>query len=146
MTVEHLRPLLDNPRDSHALFLMAEQLVQGMAPEAAVRALRLSRVLRKPTGGVRSIVARDNVRRLVVKNVTSPFQCAFSTRAGCECIVHALQALCEQDPNATILSIDGVGAFDLVWRCCKGSSTCLRLQSHSCANLWDAVEVSVGRR
>ena len=44
MTVEHLRPLLDNPRDVRALFLMAEQLAQGMAPEAAVRALRLGRL------------------------------------------------------------------------------------------------------
>ena len=50
----------------------------------------------------------------VVKNATSPFQYALSTRAGCECIAHALQALCEQDPNATILSVDGIGAFDLV--------------------------------
>ena len=44
MTVEHLRPLLDNPRDVHALFLMAEQLAQGMAPEAAVRPLHLGRL------------------------------------------------------------------------------------------------------
>ena len=53
MTVEHL-PLLDNPRDVHTLFLMAEQLAQGMAPEAAVRALRLGQLtaLRKPTGEV----------------------------------------------------------------------------------------------
>ena len=37
MTVEHLRPLLDKCRDLHALFLMEEQLAQGMAPKAAVR-------------------------------------------------------------------------------------------------------------
>ena len=58
MTVEHLRPLLDNPRDTHMLFGVAEQLAQGLAPEAAIQALRLGRltVLRKPTGGVRGIV------------------------------------------------------------------------------------------
>ena len=149
--LEHLRPLLDNPRDVHSLFLMAEQLAQGLAPEAAVRALRLDRLtaLRKPTGGVRGIVVGDILRRLVsrtiaqqlndvVKNATSPFQYALSTRAGCECIAHALQALCEQDPNATILSVDGIGAFDLVSRGatlhCRGFTMCLRLQSHSCAN------------
>ena len=58
MAVEHLRPLLDNPRDVHMFFLMAEQLVQGRAPEVAVQAIRLVRLtaLRKPDGGVRGIV------------------------------------------------------------------------------------------
>ena len=32
------------------------------------------------------------------------------TRAGCECEAHVLQTLTDLDPNATILSIDGVGA------------------------------------
>ena len=31
-------------------------------------------------------------------------------------MVHVLQTLTDLDPNATILSIDGVGAFDLVSR------------------------------
>ena len=129
MAVEHLRPLLDNLRDVHMFFLMAEQLVQGRAPEVAVQAIRLGRLtaLRKPDGGVRSIVVGDVVRRLVsrtvaqqlgeaVKLATSPFQYALSTRAGCECIAHALQALTEANPEATILSVDGIGAFDLVSR------------------------------
>ena len=129
MVVEHLRPLLDNPRDVHMFFLMAEQLVQGRAPEVAVQAIRLKRLtaLRKPDGGVRGIVVGDVVRRLTprtvaqqlggaVKLATSPFQYALSTRAGCECIAHALQALTEANPEATILPVDGIGAFDLVSR------------------------------
>ena len=41
MVVEHLRPLLDNPRDVHMCFFsMGEQLAQGMAPEVAVQAVR----------------------------------------------------------------------------------------------------------
>ena len=74
---------------------------------------------------IRGIVASDVVRRLVSRTITqqlsdvafaapSPFQHALSTR--CECISHALQSLSELDPNATILSIDGIGAFDLVSR------------------------------
>ena len=39
-----------------------------------------------------------------------------TTRAGCECVAHALQALSESDPEATIVSIDGVSAFDLISR------------------------------
>ena len=51
-----------------------------------------------------------------MKGATSPFQYALSTRAGCECIAHALQALTELDPAATVLSVDGIGASDLVSR------------------------------
>ena len=49
-----------------------------------------------------------------VESATAPFQYALSTRAGCECVSHALQSLTGLDESATILSVDGVGAFDLV--------------------------------
>ena len=116
-------------KNSHLFFLLGEQLSQAMAPEAAVQAVRLGRVtaLRKRDGGVRGIVAGDVVRRFVARTMaqqlgdavmaaTAPFQYALSTRAGCECIAHALQAITELDPNATVLSIDGIGAFDLISR------------------------------
>ena len=46
---------------------------------------------------------------------TAPHQHALSTRAGCECIVHAIQALCGLNPGVT--SVDGTGAYDSVsWR------------------------------
>ena len=45
---------------------------------------------------------------------TALCQCALSTRAGCECVAHAVQAT--NDVDGTILSIDGIGAFDLVSR------------------------------
>ena len=91
--------------------------------------VRLGRLtaLSKPDGGVRGIVAGDVVRRLVartmsqqlspgVERATRPHQYAMTTKAGCECIAHALQGLTEIDPEATITSIDGVGAFDLISR------------------------------
>ena len=34
----------------------------------------------------------------------------------CECIAYAVQALTDADPEATVLSIDGIGAFDLISR------------------------------
>ena len=89
--------------------------------------------LRKPDGGVRGIVAGDVIRRLVsrtiaqqmlkaVESATAPYQYALSTRAGCECIAHVLQGLCEQNPQATVISIDGVSAFDQIslpcWMVC----------------------------
>ena len=47
---------------------------------------------------------------------THPFQYALSTRAGKECVTHMVQALTSGDREATILSIDGIGAFDLISR------------------------------
>ena len=114
MTEEHLRPLLDNVRDLRLFHSLTEVLAQGAVPEAIVDALRLGRLtaLRKPCGGVRGIVAGDTVRRCA----TAPYQYALRTRAGWECIAHALQGLCDVDPNATIISIDGIGAFDQISR------------------------------
>ena len=83
--------------------------------------------LTKPDGGVRGIVSGDVLRRLVartmaqqlglaVKTATSPHQYALSTRAGCACIAHVLQGLCDVNPLTTVTSIDGVSAYDLISR------------------------------
>ena len=71
MVVDHLPPLLDNPRDVHMFFLMAEQLAQGRAPEVAVQAVRLGRLtaLQKAGDGVRGIVAGDVIRRLTSRTM-----------------------------------------------------------------------------
>ena len=83
--------------------------------------------LRKKYGGVRGIVVGEVIRRLVARTVaqqlgpavepaTSPFQYVLSTRAGCECISHVLQALSELDADATVTSIDGISAYDTISR------------------------------
>ena len=128
MTNERLR-LLDSTRDAHLLFLVGEQLARAHVPPSIITLIRQGRLtaLQKDNGGVREIVAGDVIRRLVgrtmarqlaepVKAATAPFQLALSTRAGCECVAHALQGLTETDPEATVLSIDGISAFDLVSR------------------------------
>ena len=129
MTADHLRPVLENRRDTHLLFTLGEKLARAEIPDSIVEAIRLGRLtaLQKPSGGVRGIVAGDILRRIVARTIaqqisshvertTAPFQYAMSTRAGTECIAHVLQALTELDPRATIMSIDGVGAFDLISR------------------------------
>ena len=129
MTNEHLRPLLDNSRVMHTFFRVAEMLAQGDVPPRIGAVLRRGRLtaFQKPGGGVRGIVAGDVIRGLVartiaqqlgkvVESATAPFQYALSTRAGCECIAHALQSLTELDPEATVLSIDGISAYDLISR------------------------------
>ena len=76
---------------------------------------------------MRGMVVGDVIRRLVghtmaqqlskaVEAATAPHQYALSTRAGTECVAHVLQVLTEMDPQTTIVSIDGVGAYDSISR------------------------------
>ena len=129
MTADHVRPLLESARDTHLLFSVAELLAKGRVPIQVGHILRMGRMtaLRKDGGGVRGIVAGEVIRRFTAKTIaqqlesvvnvaTSPFQYALSTRAGCECIAHALQALTELDPDSTIMSIDGISAYDTMSR------------------------------
>ena len=129
MTYEHLRPLLSSRSDLVVLHKLGERFARAQVPQPIVDAIRMGRVtaLRKRDGGVRGIVAGDVFRRLVartiakqlgeeVESATSPFQYALSPRAGCECVAHVLQGICELDPTTTITSIDGISAFDLVSR------------------------------
>jgi hypothetical protein len=128
-TAEHFKVALDDESCFASLCEAAQELAQGTAPPEAVAALRLGRLvaLKKPNGKVRGIVSGDVFRRLVARTLAqqlatdfesacAPFQYALSTRAGAECVAHALRAATELDPSATVLSIDGIGAFDHVSR------------------------------
>ena len=107
----------------------AELMARGDVPAEIMESVRLGRMtaLRKPNGRVRGIVAGDVLRRLVARTLAqefakefdqacAPFQFALTTRAGTECVSHMLQAITDNDAEATIVSIDGVSAFDLVSR------------------------------
>ena len=63
-------------------------------------------------------MARTMSKQLMelVQAATTPFQYAMSTKSGCECIAHALQSLTELNPRATVVSIDGISAYDFVSR------------------------------
>ena len=67
---------------------------------------------------MRRLVARTIAQQVVraVEEATAPFQYALSTKGGGECVAHAFQSLTELDPRATVLSVDGIGAFDLIVR------------------------------
>ena len=129
MTTEHLRPLLDSHRDGERFWRFCEGFARAEMPIEVLQALRIGRMraLQKPTGGVRGIVVGDFVKRLVartlaqqlgpaVESATAPFQFALSTKAVSECVAHVAQALTDMDDNSTLLSLDGIGAFDLVAR------------------------------
>ena len=71
--------------------------------------------LQKTDGGVRGIATGTSFRRLVAKSlarqfgqeverVCSPFQFALSTRAGVDCVGHAVRIATDSDPRAILLS------------------------------------------
>ena len=99
---------------------MGQELARAQVPHEILQSIRIGRLtaLQKESGGVRGIVAGDIVRRLVTRTIaqqmdrafeiaTAPFQYALSTRAG------RRPSDPDRLPNATVLSIDGIGAFDL---------------------------------
>ena len=50
-----------------------------------------------------------------VEKATSPFQYALS-RAGTECVTHIVQALTDLNARTTVMSVDGIGAYELISR------------------------------
>ena len=122
MTADHVRPLLDSERDAESFCHMCEEFARAQVSDEVVQALRMGRMtaLQKSLGGIRGIIVGDFIRRLVartlapIEQATSPFQFALTTKSGYECIAHIAQALTDLDANATLLSVDGIGAFDLI--------------------------------
>ena len=129
MTADHLRPLVEHVAVAAALRQAASLMAQNKVPEEVMDAIRCGRLtaLRKPDGGVRGIVVGDVFRRAIARTIakqhvdkvekaTSPHQYALKTKASCETVAHILQVLTNADPDATVVSFDGIGAFDLISR------------------------------
>ena len=51
-----------------------------------------------------------------MENACAPYQFALSTRAGTESVSHLLRALTDLDPEFTVVSVNGIGAYDLIRR------------------------------
>ena len=129
MIAEHLRLILESDSETAAFFRDAQDLARAEVPHDVLVLLRMERLtaLQKPGGGVRGIVCGDLVRRLVARSIaqqiapavqeaTSPFQYALTTKAGGECVAHAIQSLMDLDSHATVLSIYGISDFDMISR------------------------------
>ena len=108
--------------------MVAQKLARADIPETVVDLIRVGRFtsLKKPDGGVRGIVAGDVVCRLVPDHLTAvgsgggtgneTLPVRHVDRAGCECVAHALQGLTDLDQYATVTSVDGISAFDMISR------------------------------
>ena len=128
-TYEHLKVLLDESDTMELLFAACTSLAQSRVPSEVVPAIMGARLtaLAKPDGGVRGIATGSSVRRLVARTLAkqftkvfesecAPFQYALSTRAGTDCIGHMVRAATDNDPSLTLLSVDGIGAYDHIFR------------------------------
>ena len=128
-TYEHLKVLMDDQDTLELLFEAATSLAQAAVPASVAAALTTARLtaLSKRDGGVRGIATGCSFRRLVARTLAKqfaedfeqecpPFQYALSTRAGTDCVGHLLRAVTDASPSATVLSVDGIGAYDHVLR------------------------------
>ena len=125
---EMLKVCLDDPEVTQLLFMAAEDVARGTASDVS-RSFMLATMtaISKRDGGVRGIATGAAFRRLVAKTLArqfgaevekacAPFQFALSTRAGTDCVGHAIRASADANPRATVLSIDGIGGYDHVLR------------------------------
>ena len=114
MTADHIFPLLESEHDSRLFCQAASALARGEIPEEILSGFWLGRLtaLRIVVGEIlRRLIARSIAKQMAksVEAATVSFQCALSTKGGCECVAHILQTLTDQDGQATVLSIDGIG-------------------------------------
>ena len=116
---EMLRVLLDDREGLLLLTAAAEDFARGDVPHCIFSAFTLATItaLQKRRGGVSGIATGTSFRRLVAKTLArqlmgeveqscAPFQFALSTRAGTDCVGHAIRAVTERQPDMTVLSLD----------------------------------------
>ena len=120
-----MQPMLDTARDTSLLFQFASVLACGHAPyrsgshqdgqDHSSEETYWRGAWHRRRGRSRRLVARTMAKQMAVRveAATAPFQYALTTKAGCESVAHILQSMTDQDERATIVSIDGVGAYDL---------------------------------
>ena len=122
-----LKVCLDDGELLQLLTAAAEDFARASVPQEIFRAFQKAHMtaLAKKDGGVRGIATGTSFRRLVAKSLARQFakevesvcaQFALSTRAGTDCVGHAVRAMTDAHSTSTVLSIDGIGAYDHVFR------------------------------
>ena len=149
---EMLRVCLDDP-ETLELLTAAKDLARATVPGEVTRTFMLASMtaLQKRDGGIRGIATGTSFRRLVAKTLArqfgqvvedtcASFQFALSTRAGVDCVGHAVRVATDANPEATVMSIDGIGANDHVHR------TSPRFASICACHVWSSDVLQVDRR
>ena len=129
MRNEYLKLCLEDDLSLDLLSTVAEFIAQANVPTRIVQTMSVSSItaLKKRNGRVRGIAAGDTLRRLVAKtlarqseeqlrNAAMPANFGLADRSGTDGLVHMVRTLLGSDSSRTLISIDGVGAFDHVSR------------------------------
>ena len=126
-TYEHLKVLMDDVDTFELLCEAVTSLAQARVPASMSKALTMARLtaFTKKDGGVRRIATGCSLRRLKAQTLAKQFAKDFesdrsSTRCPPERALIAWAICCVQPPmpipTPTVLSVDGVGAYDHVLR------------------------------
>ena len=130
MTSDHLFPVLESEIVSDLLTQVASLLAVGQVPGEILEAIRLGRLTALSKARWRGegdrrgrhppeVGGSDN-REASLENRPKRPQLPSSTpcqpKQGVECVAHILQTLTDLDLEATVVSTDGVGAYDLISR------------------------------
>ena len=126
---EHLKVCLENEGCLQDLVQIAQLYAQGDVPAEINAALRLCKMtaIRKTMTKIRGLNAGDSFRRLVgrtlaqqfneeFKTTTAPYNYGMSLKSGMDSLIHSIRALSDERPDLVITKIDGVGAFDHIFR------------------------------
>ena len=135
-----LKVCLEDRQVLQLLFRAAEDAARAEMPDSAARAFMSDGASEEGRRGpwhcdrnfflkIAKTLARQFGKQ--VESVCSPFQFALSTRAGTDCVSHAIRLMTDTDHQATVLSIDGIGAYDHVLR------SAMMAQLHSVRGLSD---------
>ena len=139
--------MLDDEHTTQSFITVASQIANAEVPRDITKALGLGRLvaLQKPNGNVRGIVVGDLLRRLVARCLAQtyaepiaaacrPHQFALSTRAGAEAVVHSITTAVQHNQALTILSVDGVGAYDTISRRSMLTALCAVPGANRCSS------------
>ena len=104
--------------DEEATLLVADCALMSLEKLPVLWVWELSQLSSRSR--IRGIVTGDTFRReQCAKNFEEacmPFQYALPTRSGTDCVARVVKSMMELDPTKTLLSINGIGAFDHIKR------------------------------
>ena len=125
-TNEMLRVCLDDRETLELQTTAAEDLARATVPGEVTRSFMLASMTALQTVAFQEsplVQAFDDWSQRHKHDSSAktcaPFQFALSTRAGVDCVGHAVRVATDANPEATVMSIDGIAAYDHVHRSAK---------------------------
>ncbi|CAK0868110.1 unnamed protein product [Prorocentrum cordatum] len=126
---EHWAVLRGHEEGTQALTQVLVLILEGRAPEQAMRAILAGRLLPllKPGGGVRPLACGETLRRMAAKAATAAHKNAIAEavghhqfgvgrKNGIELMHRVVAATLEKEPGAAVLSLDVANAFNELCR------------------------------